>query len=206
MIKAGKDTPQGFQPLLCTLSWHTSWACLFQLAHTWTCLLQLAHTLDLSLPAGTHLGPDSSSCQARQASSQCETQNIACEPVCRLCKLMLTLLSGNDWILLLRVDFVHRWSNTVVLLVQASFAGTSTQSLAGPPPPTATPASTPRSTNTPTRLSRQSSSITPTFTGALPECTQLVTHINCSPDRMCAVRANATGMGVPFRHIFIVLR
>ena len=53
----------------------------------------------------------------------------------------------------------------LLLLLQASFvASASTQTLAGPPPPAATPSSTPRSTTTP-RLSRQSSNITPSFSG-----------------------------------------
>lgn len=66
-------------------------------------------------------------------------------------------LLGSGWVLLLR-------TLSALQALQASFAA-STQNMAGPPPPTGTPAATPRSSNTTPRLSRQSSNITPTFTG-----------------------------------------
>ncbi|DBA73285.1 hypothetical protein WJX77_003623 [Trebouxia sp. C0004] len=66
-------------------------------------------------------------------------------------------LLGSGWVLVLR-------TLSALQALQASFAA-STQNMAGPPPPTGTPAATPRSSNTTPRLSRQSSNITPTFTG-----------------------------------------
>ncbi|KAL0043362.1 hypothetical protein WJX79_002614 [Trebouxia sp. C0005] len=66
-------------------------------------------------------------------------------------------LLGSGWVLVLR-------TLSALQALQANFAA-STQNMAGPTPPTGTPAATPRSSSTTPRLSRQSSNITPTFTG-----------------------------------------
>ncbi|KAL3134912.1 hypothetical protein ABBQ32_007876 [Trebouxia sp. C0010 RCD-2024] len=70
-------------------------------------------------------------------------------------------LLGSGWVLVLR-------TLSALEALQASFAASSSQTLAGPAPPaatlSATPSGTPRSTTTP-RLSRQSSNITPAFSG-----------------------------------------
>ena len=81
---------------------------------------------------------------------------------------------------------------TNLLLLQASFAASaSTQTLAGPPPPAATPSSTPRSTTTP-RLSRQSSNITPSFSGVCG-CSHIhqILRLQCA-DGSCTIALYVT--------------
>lgn len=66
-------------------------------------------------------------------------------------------LLGSGWVLVLR-------TLSALEALQTTYAA-STQNLAGLPAPTATPAATPRAAASTPRLSRQSSNITPTFTG-----------------------------------------